>query len=404
MAQHLGSRNFAAERGNRHHALASLPGRWAKVLGGGDARYMLCVCFLAGLLAGAAMLMDGRGPDFWIMAVGGLALSILLASMLLTGVIWALFRRQIAQFSAQASGPVAIREFSGADLLLIDDPMVLRRSGRCLAAQQPRLDPRLAPVMLGLAKHGDHPLTIALANSLEGSGVAAEMVSKLEVQSSGQLRGEWRGHDIMLFVQPIGYGDTKLVIHLHMDGEPAASAVFDEDIRSDAPPMLRALRRAGVVPVLYAPDSAQMLGPMARQLGLMAQGYMSAADKDTAIARHCAAGHVPLILSLSAGTGAWMLRSGGTGRALLMGQDMAAIPAAILWARDLRALKHHGMRILGIIHLGALAMMMSGWTMSIIAALTWGIGAGTMWWIWSQHIHGPGKPAVADRLKKSAAI
>ncbi|MCC2602212.1 HAD family hydrolase [Sphingopyxis yananensis] len=403
MSQHLGVHQSGALHGNSHDRRAPSSGRWGHILGSGDARYILCVCFLAGLLAGAAMLMDGWAHGFWIKAAGALALSILLSVMVLNGVIWAVFRRRVAGFSAQWVGG-AMRNLSGADLLLIDDPMVLRRSGRCLAAQQPRLDPRLAPVMLGLAKHGDHPLTIALANSLEGSGVAEEMISKLDVQSSGHLRGEWRGHDIILFVQPIGYGHTKLVIHLHMDGEPAASAVFDEDIRSDAPPMLRALRRAGVVPVLYAPDSAQMLGPMARQLGLMAQGFMSAPDKDAAIARHCAAGHVPLILSLAAGRGAWMLRSGGTGRALLMGQDMAAIPAAILWARDLRALKHHGMRILGITHLGALAMMMSGWTMPIIAALTWGIGAGAMWWIWSQHIHGPDKPAAADRLKKRAAI
>lgn len=259
MAQHLGSRNFAAEQMTMHQAWALSPGRWGKMLGGGGAGYMLCVCFLAGFLAGAAMLMDGRGADFWMKTVGVLALSILLSVMLLNGVIWVLFRRQNAGFSAQPSG-MAMRELSGADLLLIDDPMVLRRSGRCLAAQQPRLDPRLAPVMLALAKHGNHPLTIVLAHSLEGGGVAADMVSNVDVPSSGKVRAEWRGHPVLLFIQPIGYGDTKLVVHLHMDGEPAASVLFDEDIRSDAPPMLRALRCAGVVPVLYAPTARRCWG------------------------------------------------------------------------------------------------------------------------------------------------
>lgn len=295
--------------------------------------YGLLACFLVGLLAGAVMLMEGRGQTIWLTAMAGAALS----AMTLYGmfnIAWlALLRRRMAAMGSPPMGWTAMKDLRRADLLLIDDPILLRRSGRCLAAHQANLDPRLAPLMLGLAKYGDHPLNIALANSLEGKGIAPEAVSNVDAQPSGQIRGEWRGHKVMLFVQPIGYGDTKLTIHLHMDGEAAASVGFDEDIRSDAPPMLRALRQLGVVPVLYAPDSAQMLGPMARQLGLMAQGYMSEEDKDLAVGRHRAAGHMPLRLSLAAGVGQWALDSGGRHHSLLCGQDLAAIPTAISAAR-----------------------------------------------------------------------
>ncbi len=372
-----------------------------------DARYMLLICFLAGLLAGAMMLTDGWDIHFWATSAAYLGASVLLALGLVPALMVGAFRRDIAGFGAQSAGLAglaAMRDLRDADLMLIDEPMLLRRSGRCLAAQQPRLDPRLSPVMLGLAKHGGHPLTIALANSLEGRGVAPEMVSNVDVQSSGQVRAEWRGHSVMLFVQPIGYGDTKLVIHLHMDGEPAAAVVFDEDIRSDAPPMLHALRHAGVVPVLYAPDSAQMLGPMARQLGVMAQGFMRAEDMDLAIQRHCAAGHVPLILSLATGLGTWALRSGGTGRLVLTGQDMAAIPMAIAAARRLMAMKGHAVRVIAMTHIGALAMMLSGWTMPVIAAMTWGLGAAAMWWIGQHDIKAVNRKVGTDAVKKAATI
>lgn len=362
--------------------------------------YGLLACFLVGLLAGAVMLMEGRGQTIWLTAMGGAALSAMTLYGMLNIAWLALLRRRMAAMGSPPMGWTAMKDLRRADLLLIDDPMLLRRSGRCLAAHQANLDPRLAPLMLGLAKYGDHPLNIALANSLEGKGLAPEAVSNVDAQPSGQIRGEWRGHKVMLFVQPISYGDTKLTIHLHMDGEAAASVVFDEDIRSDAPPMLRALRQLGVVPVLYAPDSAQMLGPMARQLGLMAQGYMSEEDKDLAVGRHRAAGHMPLRLSLAAGVGQRALDSGGRHRSLLSGQDLAAIPTAISAARAHDAAQHRAITVIAATHILAFALWLSHWSVPVVAALAWGGSAAILWWAG----RGDGRADRAEQVATSAAV
>lgn len=386
----------AGDRAEMAGMSATVGGRYARL------GPMLFLCFLAGLFGGAAMLM-GDWEFRQIMAV--LAALLLSAVTLLTGLRHMVLRRlraDLASAGCVSLHRAAFEKLRDIDHLLIDDPMVLRRAERSLAALQPRLDPRMRPVILALAAHMNHPLAHILAASLEAAGVVPDALSNVDAHPSGQVNAEWRGHAVSLYAQPLSYGDLKLSMALRMDGEAAATVVFDENLRADASAMVARLKTIGITPMLLAEDRTQLLGPMARQLGLMVQVCRDDGDKNWAAQRHLAAGHVPMILSRGAVEGRWALRAGASGKAVLQGQALSAIAASIRLVRAYYAAQCRAVKVIIFSHLAAWALLVSGLPDMWVMVSAWTVCGLSMWQAAMRDRAGKDRPLTQEAA--SAAI
>jgi hypothetical protein len=326
----------------------------------GQLRHVLLVCFVIGLLAGSALLVQewalrDVGPSLAAALVSALLLYTLIHRLMLRDL-----RSDLEDLGCRVGASAGFGALRGADQLLIDDAVVLRRAERSLAGQQPHLDPRLSPVILALAKHSDHPLALPLTEFLEAGWVVPDTITHVDVLPSGQVNAVWRAHRVSLFAQPISYGDLKLSMHLRVDGEAAATVVFDENIRPDAAVMVDGLKRLGITPMLLARDRTQLLGPMARQLSIMVQGCHDDEEKKDAVHRHIAAGRTALILSAAGEQLGWGLRAALQGDMLLQGQALGSVGEAISLVRKSCAARRHALATIALSHSIAWPLMVMG--------------------------------------------
>ncbi len=151
------------------------------------------------------------------------------------------------------------------------------------------LDADQAGVALALARASRHPLSQSLRAALDARAVVAARVNDIHEMPGFGVQGLWQGQPVSLGRPDQPVSGSALMVELKL---PAARVVltFEDALRPDAAPTIRALAALGIDSAILSGDRAAAVAPVARRLGLMAQTGLHPEDKLAALARATAQG------------------------------------------------------------------------------------------------------------------
>lgn len=317
-------------------------------------------CFLAALLAAALMLSDGPRWSDMALALLAILTSAVACCYVLRHLLTHFAQRAIADAGGAHVRSFALAHLAATDRFIIDGLACLRRAPRTVAAHQPNLDPRLKALLCALAEQSHHILSEDVASALHAEQVKPDSLVDVYCCASGGVTGEWRSHRVSLVVPSATYGARRLCLGLTIDGETAASFYFDENLRTDAMPLIASLNSMGIESMLYDPDRAEMLGCAARQLGVMVQAQMSNVDRAAAMGRQQATGRKLIMLRQNEDGRGFFLIAPDRAQPLMEAEALSAIPGFIAIARRTMVALRHGAAGIGSFALVATVLALAG--------------------------------------------
>lgn len=146
-------------------------------------------------------------------------------------------------------------------------------------------------ILLALTRSSRHPLSEAIRRALEAASVqAATLTAIREIPGSGvyAMAGQ---RAVSLGRPDYDVAHAGMAALLLIDGQPALTVHFTDQIRKEAAETVAELSRMGIESSIVSGDRATAVAPVARALGLTAQTSMLPEDKLEAIARQKKAGH-----------------------------------------------------------------------------------------------------------------
>lgn len=146
-------------------------------------------------------------------------------------------------------------------------------------------------ILLALTRASRHPLSEAIRRALEAASVhAATLTAIREIPGSGifAMAGD---RAVSLGRPDYDVVHAGMAALLLIDGQPALTVHFTDQIRKEAAETVAELSRMGIESSIVSGDRATAVAPVARALGLTAQTSMLPEDKLEAIARQKKAGH-----------------------------------------------------------------------------------------------------------------
>ena len=206
----------------------------------------------------------------------------------------------------------AIEALQGIDTLVVDKTGTLTEGRPALAelvvlGEQPRA--RLLALAAALEWPSEHPLARAVVDAAEGEGVATPAATGFRVLAGRGVVATVEGSAVALgnakLLQELGIaldgaadaraeqlrGQGATVMHLAIDGTPAALLAVADRIKPEAPQTVAALKAAGLRVVMLTGDNATTAEAVARRLGIdEVQAGVSPADKAAAVNALRAAG------------------------------------------------------------------------------------------------------------------
>ncbi|MBA4306293.1 MAG: nitrogen fixation protein FixI [Sphingopyxis sp.] len=146
-------------------------------------------------------------------------------------------------------------------------------------------------ILLALTRASRHPLSEAIRRALEAASLqAATLTAIREIPGSGVYA--MAGQRVVSLGRPdYDVAHAGMAALLLIDGQPALTVHFTDQIRKEAAETVAELSRMGIESSIVSGDRATAVGPVARALGLTAQTSMLPEDKLDAIARQKKAGH-----------------------------------------------------------------------------------------------------------------
>jgi len=146
-------------------------------------------------------------------------------------------------------------------------------------------------ILLALTRSSRHPLSEAIRRALEAASVqAATLTAIREIPGSGvyAMAGQ---RAVSLGRPDYDVAHAGMAALLLIDGQPALTVHFTDQIRKEAAETVAELSRMGIESSIVSGDRATAVAPVARALGLTAQTSMLPEDKLEAIARQKKVGH-----------------------------------------------------------------------------------------------------------------
>jgi P-type Cu2+ transporter len=237
-------------------------------------------------------------------------------------------------------------------------------------------------IMSALARTSRHPLSEALRRALEGEGVIAADVSEIAETPGSGVAGIYDGKRVAL-ERPQGAETTSaLATALTINGALAFRICFEDSLRPMAAATIAELKAANVASAIISGDRESAVGPIADQLGLMAQTSMLPQDKLDEIALQTANGHKVLMVgdglndgpALAAGYASMAPASAsdaGQNAAdiVFLGDSLAPVSAAIRAARKTQAVVRQNFILAIGYNVVAVPLAIMGLVTPLVAAL-----------------------------------
>ena len=188
----------------------------------------------------------------------------------------------------------ALERLAEVDTVLTDKTGTLTL-GRPDVVNLSDLTPEQQSVALALAQASRHPLSEALARALGLRGIAPASVLDLSEQAGFGVSGLWHGKAVTLGRSDQAAGGA-LSTTLTIDGQTPVTLCFADQLRPDVHEALASLKSFGMDTAIISGDRMEAVAPIARDLGLFAQGGLSPQEKLDAIAARKAQGQHVLML------------------------------------------------------------------------------------------------------------
>lgn len=151
------------------------------------------------------------------------------------------------------------------------------------------------PIALALSQASRHPISEALTRALKSVGVTPAALTEITEQAGFGICGLWNGRAVALGRSNAATGSA-LTTTLTIDGDAPVTLRFADQLRPDVHETLAALKAMDMDAAIISGDRMEAVAPLARDLGLFAQGGLTPQEKLDAIAAQKAQGHRVLML------------------------------------------------------------------------------------------------------------
>lgn len=193
----------------------------------------------------------------------------------------------------------ALERLAEADRACFDKTGTLTL-GRPELIEMPSMTGDEKSLALALARASTHPLSRALARSLEAEGVrAADLVDIREISGFGVEAIS--GNSTVRLGRP-GWATTTeaagsaMTCALGIEGSPAVVFRFADRLRPDAAEAAERLEALGLRPTILSGDHAEAVAPVAAQLGIAGLSAMTPEEKVEEVERETQRGHRVLVV------------------------------------------------------------------------------------------------------------
>lgn len=137
-------------------------------------------------------------------------------------------------------------------------------------------------VVMALASHSRHPLSLGLVQALGARGVRAAVVEDVREEAGQGITARWNGLAVALGRPASSQG---MATAFRIEGDAVRVIPFADRLRPDADEALAQLKALNVDPSILSGDSVPAVAAVARATGLTAQAAASPADKQEALQR-----------------------------------------------------------------------------------------------------------------------
>ncbi len=251
----------------------------------------------------------------------------------------------IAQVVAAGSllrAGVLIKDGSALERLASADTVLLDKTGTVTLARIEPLagipqDPLERGALLWLAQSSRHPLSRALAASLERDAVLPVPLTHLVEHPGLGMEARLGTRTVRLgrpdWVDGIETVTDAVTAAFAMSGSSAHVIIFGDTPRADAPAAIARLRDLGFVPQLVSGDAEPVVRALAKRLGIVGRARMSPADKGRAIEELQASGRHVLMVGDGLNDGP-ALKTAHVAMAPSSGSDVGQLAADLVFFGD----------------------------------------------------------------------
>lgn len=193
----------------------------------------------------------------------------------------------------------ALERLAEADCVRFDKTGTVTRGQLAPVGTLP-LDTEEKEAALALARASRHPLSRALASTLEADRVVAAALRDVREFPGLGIEGRFGSRRVALgrpsWIGVDAVAGSTLQVAFHLEGKIPELLQFADEIRPDAAATIDRLRQMGLDSVILSGDRREAVAPVAQALGVTALAHLMPADKVAAIARVRAAGRRVLMV------------------------------------------------------------------------------------------------------------
>ncbi|PXA97257.1 cadmium-translocating P-type ATPase [Nostoc sp. 3335mG] len=200
-----------------------------------------------------------------------------------------------------------------------------------------------AALLLSLAQTSRHPLSVALARSLDERGVTPALIDKVEEMPGLGIRARWDGREVRLgrddwaraiaSATHVATATTLAGCTLAIEGGAVHRVGFADRLRPDAVEAVARLKAQGLPAMLVSGDSAVVVAEASRRLGILGLPRTSPAGKHETIERLQRGGHRVLMVGDGLNDGP-ALKAAHVSMAPASASDVGQLAADLLFFGD----------------------------------------------------------------------
>lgn len=330
----------------------------------------------------------------WMLAGAGLhqSLVIAIAVLIITcpcAMGLAVPAAQVVAAGALMKRGLLVKDGSALERLAEVDTVIFDKTGT-LTLGEPR--PDLAPldlparrIALALAQNSRHPLSRGLARALETGGIVPATLSRIEERVGEGVFGMMGNLPVALHK---ARGEAEGMATTLRVGNRSMPIFFADGLRPDAKEAVSALRRMNLDSRILSGDRTEAVAPIARVLGLFAQGSIGPQAKLAELKRLACAGHRPLMVgdglndgpalaaahaSIAPGTASDASQQ--TADAVFVGTSLMPVALAVRVARATMRVVRQNFAFAVLYNLFAVPLAIAGLVTPLIAAVAMSVSS-----------------------------
>lgn len=320
--------------------------RMMEAAGQGKSRYVRIADRAARIYAPAVHLLAALSFGGWMVAGAGVHQSLLIATAVLLitcpcALGLAVPAAQVVACGALMRRGILVKDGSALERLAEADQAIFDKTGTLTLGRPEPVNLAIVPsddrpVLLALARASRHPLSIALATTLQRIGVTPATLNDIREEAGQGVHALWQGRRVAL-ERPDVTGQGAIpwtgLATAYVVEDRRFLLTFADALRPDAAETTEALRALGLAPMIASGDRPQALHDVAATTHMLATGHMSPQAKLAMIERLKSQGHHVLMVGDGLNDGP-ALEAGHVSLAPSSASDVSQLAADMVFLGD----------------------------------------------------------------------